>query len=200
MPLSNQFRTWGHRLGMVVAQPRFLYSELAMKQSTRDNLIYLSVSLIIAGLVAADFFYADSRGSEMWLPSRFAFRAVYSTGLLMYFVVRETRKVTATIAQVFECVLFASVIHLAIVFGFHQAVGQLSGIDFLALVGGTCQLVQCSSSQTYGIAEILKAGTVAANTCSSSPNRQYKVVPKPGELIIFAEPYSKWQCAAQEIP
>jgi|SRR5690348_2856575 len=134
MTLPDQFRMWRHRLGMVVVQPGILYSELAMKQDVRDNLIYLSVGLVIAGLVTADFFYADSRGREMWLPSRFAFRAVYSTGLLEYFVLKEIRKVTAAVVQVFECLLFATVIHLAIVFGFHQVVGQLSGVDFITLV------------------------------------------------------------------
>ena len=134
MTLPDQFRMWRHRLGMVVVQPGILYSELAMKQNVRDNLIYLSVGLVIAGLVTADFFYADSRGRVMWLPSRFAFRAVYSTGLLEYFVVKETRKVLATAVQVLECVLFGSTVHLLIIFGFHQAVGQLSGISFSSLV------------------------------------------------------------------
>lgn len=66
--------------------------------------------------------------------------------------------------------------------------------------GGTCHLVQCSRAQTYGIAEILKTGTVAINKCSSALKHQYNVVPKPGELIIFAEPYTGWQCAMQEVP
>lgn len=105
-----------------------------MKNSTRDNLIYLAVGLGVAALVTADAFYADSHGLRMWVPSLFALRAVYSTGLLGYFVVREARKATATIVHVLACLLFASVVHLTIIFGFHQAVGQLHGITFVVLL------------------------------------------------------------------
>ncbi|MGA2001311.1 MAG: hypothetical protein ABSG52_15075 [Terriglobales bacterium] len=106
-----------------------------MKQRTRDNLIYLTVGLSIAALVAADFYYAESHGREMWLPSNFAFRAVATTSLLAYFVGRETRKVKSPLVQVFTCVVLASVVHLGIVFSFRQAVGQLSGLSFSALAG-----------------------------------------------------------------
>ena len=119
---------------MASAQPLFLFSEPAMKQTTRDNLIYLAVGLSIAALVAADAFYADSHGRKMWLPSRFAFRGVYTAVLLAYFVTRETLKVKATLTQVLGCVFFASVVHLAIIFTFHQVVVQLPGIPFSALV------------------------------------------------------------------
>jgi hypothetical protein len=57
----------------------FPVSEMPMKSGTRDNLIYLGVGLGVAALVVADFFYADSHGQEMWMPSRFALRAVYTT-------------------------------------------------------------------------------------------------------------------------
>jgi uncharacterized membrane protein len=68
----------------------------------------------------------------MWRPSRFAFRLAYTTALLGYFVVRETRKVKATVVQVLACVLFAGAVHLAIGFGCRQAIGQLPGISFAA--------------------------------------------------------------------
>ena len=105
-----------------------------MKPRTQDNLIYLAVGLGIAALVVADFFYADSHGQTMWMPSKFAFRLIYTTALLGYFVVRETRKVKATLIQVLACALFASDVHLAIGFGFRQVLGQLSGISFSAWV------------------------------------------------------------------
>ena len=105
-----------------------------MKPRTRDNLIYLAVGLGIAALVVADFVFADSLGRKMWMPSRYAFRLVTTTALLVYFVVRETRRVKATVVQMLACVLFASVVHLAIGFGFRQALGQLSGISFSAWV------------------------------------------------------------------
>ncbi len=114
-------------------QRRCLFSEMLMKPGTRDNLIYLAVGLGIAALVVADFFYADSHGEKMWWPSRFASRAAYTTVVLAYFIVRETRKVKATLAQVLASVLFASIVHLAIVFTFRQALGELSGISFSAL-------------------------------------------------------------------
>jgi CHASE2 domain-containing sensor protein len=105
-----------------------------MKPTTRDNLIYLTVGLGIAALVVADLFYADSHGRTMWMPSRYAFRVVTTTALLAYFVARETRKVKATVFQVIACVLFASVVHLAVGFAFRNAVGQLSGLSFSAWV------------------------------------------------------------------
>jgi hypothetical protein len=103
-----------------------------MKQRTRDNLIYLAVGLGIAALVAADAFYADSHGREMWMPSRFAFRLVYTTALLDYFVVRETRKVKAPVLRILACVVFASVVNLVIAFGFRQAIDRLPGLSFTA--------------------------------------------------------------------
>jgi hypothetical protein len=113
-------------------QRRFLISEMLMKPTTRDNLIYLAVGISIAAIVAADAFYADSHGRKMWMPSKFAFRLVSTTALLGYFVARETHKVKATFVQLLACVLFATVVHLAIGFGFRQAFGQLSGMSFSA--------------------------------------------------------------------
>ncbi|HEY8671196.1 MAG TPA: hypothetical protein VIL63_10190 [Terriglobales bacterium] len=104
-----------------------------MKQETRDNLIYLGVGLGIAVLVVADFFYADSHGQKMWWPSRFDFRAAYTTLLLAYFVVRKTLDMKATLVQTLSYILFASLVHLAIVFTFRHAAGELSGITFAAL-------------------------------------------------------------------
>lgn len=102
------------------------YLSAQMKQTKRDDLIYLAVGLGIAALVATDAFYADSQGRKMWLPSRFTFRSVYTTALLVFFVVRETFSVKATATQKFAGAVFASVGHLGIVFGFREAVGQLS--------------------------------------------------------------------------
>lgn len=65
--------------------------------------------------------------------------------------------------------------------------------------GGTCQLVQCSLSETFKTAEILKSGVIASNNCSA-PKLQRNISPKPAELIIFAKPYTKWQCVMQETP
>ena len=104
-----------------------------MKPETRDNLIYLGVGIGIAVLVAADFFYSDSHGKKMWWPSRFAFRTAYTTILLAYFVVREAGKMKATPVQILAYILFASLVHLAIVFTFRHAAGELSGITFAAL-------------------------------------------------------------------
>jgi hypothetical protein len=104
-----------------------------MRSTTRDNLIYLAVGLGIAALGAADFFYAESRGKEMWMPSRLTFRVVCTTALLGYFVARETRKVKGAFFQVLACVLLASTVHLVVIIGFRQAVGQLAGIPFSAL-------------------------------------------------------------------
>jgi hypothetical protein len=98
----------------------------------RDNIIYLAVGLGIAALVVADFFYADSHGRKMWMPSRFAFSLVTTTPLLAYFVITETRKAKATFFQAMACVLFASVVHLAIGFGFQQTVANLSGLSYSA--------------------------------------------------------------------
>ena len=115
---------------MARVQRHFLCSDALMKPKTRDNLIYLAVGLGIAALVVVDFFYADSHGRKMWMPSRFAFDLVTTAALLGYFVIRETRKVKATVVQVVACVLLASVVHLAIGFGFQQTLDQLSGISY----------------------------------------------------------------------
>ena len=104
-----------------------------MKPKTRDNLVYLGVGLGIGALVVADFFYADSHGQRMWWPSRFAFRTAYTALLLAYFVLREIRKMKATLIQMFGYVLFASLVHLAIVFTFRHAAGELSGMTFAAV-------------------------------------------------------------------
>jgi len=68
-----------------------------MKQQTRDNLIYLVVGLGLAALLAFDAFYSDSHNRKMWMPSRFAFNAVAFMGVLVYMVVRETRKLRPSV-------------------------------------------------------------------------------------------------------
>lgn len=64
--------------------------------------------------------------------------------------------------------------------------------------GGTCELLQCSSSETFAVVKIMKVGIVATN-CSKA-KAPYKRVATPGELVIFAKPYTGWQCVMQEIP
>ena len=62
-----------------------------MKQQTRDNLIYLAFGLRIAALLFSDALYPVKNDREMWMPSRFAMRAVGSTGVLAWaLALRET--------------------------------------------------------------------------------------------------------------
>jgi hypothetical protein len=104
-----------------------------MNPRTRDNLIYLTVGLSIAALVAADAFYADSHGRKMWVPSRFAFRSVCSTALIWYVVIRVIRQAKQTLPRVLAGVLFATMLHLTIVFASRQIIEQLPGLAFAAL-------------------------------------------------------------------
>jgi hypothetical protein len=104
-----------------------------MKHKTRDDLIYLTVGIGITAVVVADFIYADSHNTKMWMPSRFAFRAVSTPGLLAYFVVREMRRKNATYLQTFASILFATLVQLGVLFGFRQLVDQLPGMSFSAL-------------------------------------------------------------------
>jgi len=82
-----------------------------MKQQTRNNLIYLAVGLSLAALLAFDAFYSDSHNRKMWIPSRFAFNAVASMGVLVDMVVRGTRKLRATVGQTVVCVVAACLLH-----------------------------------------------------------------------------------------
>ena len=63
-----------------------------MKQSARDNIIYLAVGLSIAALLAGDAFYSLSHDLKIWMPSRFALRLVATTILLVYFVIKQTHQ------------------------------------------------------------------------------------------------------------
>jgi hypothetical protein len=105
-----------------------------MTPKTRDNLTYLAVGIGIATLLAADFFYADSHGRKMWMPSKFAIRAVTTPCLLAYFVVRSMRREGATLLQTLASVLFATLIQLGILFGFRHIIDHLPGISYSALV------------------------------------------------------------------
>jgi hypothetical protein len=82
----------------------------AMTQQTRDNLIYLAVGLGLAALVAFDAFIQPGN-RKMWMPSRFALNAVAFMGVLVYMVVRETRKQRATAGQTVACVVSACLLH-----------------------------------------------------------------------------------------
>jgi hypothetical protein len=105
-----------------------------MKPKTRDNLIYLAVGLSIAAFVAEQVFYSESHGRAIANLSSFAFRAATSTLMVGYFVGRAVRNLNATLAEVVLCVVVAGVMQLAISFGFHQYVGQLSGMSYVGLV------------------------------------------------------------------
>lgn len=105
-----------------------------MKQKTQDDLIYLAVGLGCAALLVIDAYYAVSRGREMWMPSKFAFRAFGSTGLLAYGLAKEMRKTKRTLVQILAGILLASVVHLGIIFAFRQAVGHLPAMSFFPLV------------------------------------------------------------------
>jgi hypothetical protein len=104
-----------------------------MKPKTRDNLIYLAVGISIAAFVWADFFYADSHGLKMWMPSRFAFRSVYTTALIWYVVLKGIRQTEQTFVRVVAWLLFATLLHLTIVFASRQIIEELPGISFAAL-------------------------------------------------------------------
>jgi hypothetical protein len=91
-----------------------------MQPKTRDNLIYLGVGLGIVGLLVVDMFYTDSHGSKLWRPSRFALRTIIYTGILGYFVGRETKRVKATLPQMAMCIAFASMLQLIVAFALRQ--------------------------------------------------------------------------------
>ena len=126
-----------------------------MKQSTRDNVIYLAVGLSVAALVAVDFFYAESHERQMWWPSELVFHAVAYMGLLGYFVAKETRKVGASLSQIFTCVLAGSILHLAVVFVFRQTYGGHLGlslfgialVEFFVIVQAMVQAVRYLGSE-----------------------------------------------------
>ena len=104
-----------------------------MKPKTRDNFIYLTVGISIAAFVWADFFYADSHRLKMWMPSRFAFRSVYTTALIWYVVLKGIRQTKQTFVRVLAWLLFATLLHLTIVFASRQIIDELPGISFAAL-------------------------------------------------------------------
>ena len=104
-----------------------------MKQITRDNLIYLAVGLGVAALVVIDFFCAEGHGREMWWPSKFAFRAVTTPGLLAYFVAREMRRKEATLIQTLGASLLATLLQVGVMFSSRQLVERLHGISYSAL-------------------------------------------------------------------
>jgi hypothetical protein len=100
---------------------------------TRDNIIYLAVGISIAALVVVQDFYAESHNGRVIVNlSRFAVRAAGSTLLVGYFVAREVRGVSATLAEMVLCVVVAGLLQLAISFTFHQSVGQLSSLPYVS--------------------------------------------------------------------
>jgi hypothetical protein len=102
-----------------------------MKPKTRDNVIYLAVGLGIAALVCIDAFYSLSRNREMWMPSWFAARVVYTTALIWYFAIREIRKRFKTkFFEMFGGILFITLIHVGLAFYFRQAIDQVATLSF----------------------------------------------------------------------
>lgn len=67
------------------------------------------------------------------MPSRFAFRLVTTTLLLVWFVVREMRREKGTTGQIIGSVLFALLAQLGIMTGFRHAVDELPGITYSVL-------------------------------------------------------------------
>ena len=107
--------------------------ETIMQPKMRDNFIYLAVGLGIAALVVVDAFYADSHGRKMWVPSWFSARLGYTTALLAYFIVRETRRMKATTAQVLAYATFGCVVHVLIIALIRQTVNTLPGVYFSSI-------------------------------------------------------------------
>src|SRR5438270_8831937 len=104
-----------------------------MKSTTRDNITYLAVALSLVALIAADVFYSLSHDRQIWMPSRFFFRAVATTSLLIYFAFREVRRLKTTLVKGFASVLFVVILHLIIVFAFRQSIDRLPGLIFSVL-------------------------------------------------------------------
>jgi riboflavin transporter FmnP len=91
-----------------------------MKQKTRSNLIYLAIGLGLAALLTSDAIYSDIHNRKMWIPSRFAFNAAASMGVLVFMVASETQKAKATKRQTTMCVFVATLLHWAIALSFPQ--------------------------------------------------------------------------------
>lgn len=105
-----------------------------MKQQTRDNLIYLSVGLVLAALLAFDAFYSDVHNRQMWMPSRFAFNTTVFMGVLVYMVVREAQKLRATLGQTVACVLAACLLHSGFAGIFPRVFSERFGSGFWVFI------------------------------------------------------------------
>ena len=55
------------------------------------------------------------------------------TGILGYFVARETHKVKATLIQSVMCVLVGSILHLGVAFAFRQTCGSRLSLGLYAV-------------------------------------------------------------------
>ena len=105
-----------------------------MRPKTRDNLIYLAVGLGIAALLVLEIFYADSRGYKVWLPSKFTIRVVYTTALIWFVVIRLIRPAKRALGKVLLGILFATLLHLTIVFASRRVINELPGFAFAILI------------------------------------------------------------------
>jgi len=104
-----------------------------MKPSTRDNLIYLAVGQGLVALIVADLIYSETHHTKMWMPSRFAFRAVTTSALLTYFVLKQMRAEKATVTQMLAAAVFAVLLQLGIMLRFREVIDQLPGMSYSAL-------------------------------------------------------------------
>lgn len=57
---------------------------------------------------------------------------------------------------------------------------------------GDLSFGQCSPRSPVAVADILRTGIVAQNTCSSR-KLEDTAAPKPGELVLFAKKWSWWE-------
>jgi hypothetical protein len=104
-----------------------------MTDTTRDNIIYLTVGLTIAILVAGDFVVADHRGTEMWWPTSLQFHAASYWFVLSYFIATETRKITSSVVQIIICEFIGAVLHVGVVLMFHDTLARPLGLRLFAI-------------------------------------------------------------------
>ena len=103
-----------------------------MNPKLRDNLIYSAVGLGFVALLVVDFIYSETHHTRMWMPSRFAFRAATTPGVLAYFVIQQMRSERASVFQTLGAVAVAVLLQLAIMLRFRQIIDHLPGITYSA--------------------------------------------------------------------
>jgi len=58
----------------------------------------------------------------------------------------------------------------------------------------------CSSRYEFSTKEVLSAGVVPYNRCDKKGKIKTKFFAKPGEIIIFDRPFTRWDYLKQEVP